>query len=604
MKIDQSFIDKYITNEIPDQLRAIKKKASNDICIHALGKPDDDLLKNYQPSEPDWAVEYKKSNYRAVTQALYDKILSVISKIERAPDFIIRFESASPKIKNGETLEQYTTQSYPEYRSFKNWFWNYYLNEFLMHPNGVMVGEPLEVTEETSDYTKPVINTYTESQIICFDDEVLILKLHEESPYMKGGKVFKVIDDMAIYELNEKQDSYQVQLIYTHGLGYIPAKYNGGIEVKCEGKKYYESMIRGVVPSWHQAIVENADKNVSVKMHAYPEAAVYASDTCPSCNGSKYIIEKGTRLGKPFDRQIPCGNCKGSGVAPSSPFSISIQRPARQNEAPIPSWAPKKYIEKELGTLEFIKKDVQDLLVEGLKAVNMDFLSELPKEESGKSKSYDWEQTHLFLYNLASYLVQNNMTFCYEVMNDYRNGVLLGNVVKGEENEMKIFDTEELNDQLPFIMVPEDYDIIDSDSLEEEIARAKESKVEANIVSEMEKKYISKRFAGDNDTINYLTAVIDLDPLRNLNEDEKLARLARNGISQDQYIMSCQIEDFITRADQENKKFYAMEYKDQKTILEGYVQEWKKANKPANTIPIQGQVDMGTLTKVSKAALM
>ncbi len=220
----------------------------------------------------------------------------------------------------------------------------------------------------------------------------------------------------------------------------------------------------------------------------------------------------------------------------------------------------------------------------------MDFLAEIPKEESGKSKSYDWEQTHLFLYNLASYLIQENMMFCFEVMNDYRNGVLLGNIVAGEENELKISDTEELNDQLPFIMVPEDYDIIDSDSLEEEIARAKESGVEANIVSEMEKKYIGKRFAGDQDTINYLTAIIDLDPLRNL--------------SQDQYIMSCQIEDFITRADQENKNFYALEYKDQKDILTGYVQEWKKENKPAPTLPIQGQVDMGTLTKVTKANLV
>jgi hypothetical protein len=333
VKIDQEFIDKYINSEIPDPLRDKKLKASNDICIHAKGKPDDALLKNYQPSEPDWAVDYKKSNYRAVTQALYDKILSTISKIERAPDFIIRFDTVSPKIKNGETLEQYTSNSYPEHKSFKNWFWNYYLNEFLMHPNGVMVGEPLEITEETFDYVRPIINTYTENQIICFDDDVLILKLYEESPYLKGGKVFKVIDDTNIYELNEKQDSYQVQLTYTHGLGYIPARYNGGIEVKHEGKKYFESMLRGVVPSWHQAIVENADKNVSIKMHAYPEAAVYASDVCPSCHGSRFIQEKGIRLGKPFQKQVSCGTCKGSGVAPSSPFGITIQRPSRANEA-------------------------------------------------------------------------------------------------------------------------------------------------------------------------------------------------------------------------------------------------------------------------------
>lgn len=585
ISIDEAFIDKYINKATDTKLTKLKKKASKDICIHAEGKPDDELLKKYQPSEPDWAIEYKKENYRAVTQALYDKILSVISKIERAPDFIIRFDKASPKIKNGETLEEYTTKDYPKYKSIKNWAFNNYMNEFLLHPNGVLVGEPLE-KGETQQVSKPVMCTYKEDQIIAFTDEFLLIKLYEESPYLKDGKVYKVIDDTFIYELYEKEKSYQKEEIYKHGLGYIPAIYNGGIECEYEGKKYFESMIRGVVPSWHQAIVENQDKNVSVKMHAYPESAVYASDTCPECNGAKIVTSTRTTLGKDRITQSNCGTCKGSGVAPSSPFGISIQRPMRANELAAPIWAPKKYIEKDLKPLDFLKQDVADLLVDGLKAVNMDFLAELPKEESGKSKAYDWEQTNLFLYNVASYFIQRNIIFSFEVINDYRNGVLLGKVVEGEENEMKIYDTEELNDQLPTVSVPEDYDIIDADSLEEEIARAKEAGIEPNIIAEMEKKYIAKRFAGDPNTINFLTDVINLDPLRNLTEDEKLARLARNGVNQDQYIMSCQIEDFVYMASQQYKDFYTKEYLDKKEIIEGYAADWKAKNKPVVLMPI------------------
>lgn len=585
IKIDEAFIDTYINKATDDKLSKLKKKASKDICIHAEGKPDDELLRKYQPSEPDWAVEYKKDNYRAVTQALYDKILSVIAKIERAPDFIIRFDKPSAKIKSGETLEEYTSKDYPKYKSLKNWAFNSYMNEFLLHPNGVLVGEPLEEGEK-QQVAKPVMCTYKEEQIIKFTDDFLLIKLYEESPYLSNGKVYKVIDDTFIYEMYEKTESYEIQEIYKHGLGYIPAIYNGGIECEHEGKKYFESMIRGVVPSWHQAIVENQDKNVSVKMHAYPESAVYASDTCQECNGSKFVTETRKRNGTDYQSQSTCKTCKGSGVAPSSPFGISIQRPMRANELAAPIWAPKKYIEKDLKPLDFLKKDVADLLVDGLKAVNMDFLAELPKEESGKSKAYDWEQTNLFLYNLASYFIQRNIIFSYEVINDYRNGVLLGKVVEGEENEMKIYDTEELNDQLPIISVPEDYDIIDADSLEEEIARAKEAGIEPNIIAEMEKKYIAKRFAGDPNTINFLTDVINLDPLRNLTEDEKLARLARNGVNQDQYIMSCQIEDFVYMASQQYKDFYTKEYLDKKTIIEGYASEWKAKNKPVALMPI------------------
>jgi hypothetical protein len=89
----------------------------------------------------------------------------------------------------------------------------------------------------------------------------------------------------------------------------------------------------------------------------------------------------------------------------------------------------------------------------------------------------------------------------------------------------------------------------------------------------MEVDYASKRFNTDESVRDLVSLTLKLDPLPNISEDEKMARLSNKGILPETYIVSSNINEFVQRALDEDPDFAGKPLKDQKAKLLTYAIE-------------------------------
>jgi hypothetical protein len=563
----KDFIDKYITRYHDAYVRDEQIRLYKALKKHFSGKYEDvaELLTSYQPSEPDWIKEYKAKIYRPITKKGTSKITSVLSKISRANDFVIIKGNESPKVADGQGIYDYITKGFGKYKSIQNWFFNYNFENFLQDANGVQVTMPKHIHEaiegeiyeiQESEFVEPLPYYYCIEDCQYIDYDLLILK--------EGKKVWTIWDKVNLYKLvqNEK-GQYNTDIIWVHNSGYIPFIYNGGVIKYLKDNFLYESFIAGIVPDFDQALVENTDKNAGIKMHTYLESAIYGQQICMHCNGQGQIEKK---IGSSITRHT-CSHCDGTGIAKSSTFADLVVRPTKGGEDALPSWAPKKYIDRNLDPIKFLSEDIKQLINSGYDAVNMSHLSEMPMNTSGTSKAYDWEQTNLFIFKVADYICQVVFKNIIKFINDQRYGVLLG------------LGSEELNNQLPFITTPTNYDIVGVSELEQQIALAKQNGISSSILEEMELAYVSKKFAGNPRQIAFHTNIIQLDPLRGATSDDVLT-MQSTGVSQKTIITHNLINQFVTKAFEEIKNFQELPLLKRFEIVDKYAEEYLKANKP------------------------
>lgn len=570
--ITKEFVDTYL-KESEDYKERVKE--SEKIKVHFSDKPCPIFLKKYQPSEPDWAIAYKEENWRAITKTYAVKVESMIAKIFRASDFVIKFEDSSVNsAATGETLQDYTEKNFPKTKNLLYYVQAIWLRQYLTEPNGVTLIAPINPKKDKNEYWKPFFTQYEAKKVLSFDEDYLIIK--------EGKDKWVIVDKTDIIEVEKVKNGYTQTVIYSHDLGYIPAKYNGGSPKLEDGEFLYESVIAGVCPWWDQALVEEADKNVQVKQHVHPEKEVYGDDKCKSCSGSGKTAHS-IGLEKRIEHKT-CHNCGGSGIAtPSaSPFGIWHRRPPRGAEAPGPDWSV-RYVEKDLKPVEFLDGDIDKRILRGLEAVCMAQLAEetADKTESGIKKSYDWEQTNLFLYNIAVDICQFFLPWCYKVIADYRYGA----VGQGwtEEKVLK---------SLPQINTPQRYDIVGVNDIKTQIAELKKENVSPDIINELEKQLINKEFAGDSDTINYLSSVIELDPLRNYSVEDKSLMTASGFAKTDDAAVSSNIQTLVQTLGMD-KNFYNLPLDQKKKKVYDLARKEGIIKKEAVLIPMSGEAGIG-----------
>ena len=564
----QAFIEKYIEKDHDKELKDIKVNEFRSLKRHSDGKVDDalDMMVTYQPSEPEWAIKYKKDNYRAITKAPFKKVQNSIAKIQKARDLIITpSDKNSPKIKESETLYTYLFDKFPKYNSLLQWFFNYQIKNYLTDANGLVVIAPKYVLDDdyieeykdkpTNEFIQPIPYSFSITKVKYFDNNLLIIEVDKHE--------WLVVDTVNYYLLKRDhvKEKYTTTLLYVHNLGYVPAIENGGVLTSEDDDIYYESWVAGIIPDFDQALLENIDKNVTIKQHLYPERVEFTQNECTTCNGTGSVTTTNS-----FGRTNThtCHSCGGSGFSSGSPFGITKVRPAMGGEdSAIPAWAPVKYVEKDLKPVEFLSKDIDNLIKKGLGAVNMEFLAESPTDQSGISKAYDYDQTHNFLSNISSDIFGRLLPFIIDTTNRLRYSELL------EFNDIL------LRDQLPTINIPNDFDIVTASVIEEQIGKATQNGVSSSIVESMEMDYISKKYEGSPKELAYQQNIILLDALRGMKSEDIMTMNALTPFNPLTLITHSFINSFIERAFIENKDFASFELSRRKDIINKYAQEYK-----------------------------
>jgi hypothetical protein len=128
---------------------------------------------------------------------------------------------------------------------------------------------------------------------------------------------------------------------------------------------------------------------------------------------------------------------------------------------------------------------------------------------------------------------------------------------------------------------PEKYDLLSSGYYLERIKAAREAKVSPLILSAMEVEYAVKSMYNNPELANVLVSVSKLNPLPSVSEEDKMVMKSNGGISEKDYIISCNIVSFIQRASEEHQDFFKQEIKKQKEIIAGYAEEVMEANASA-----------------------
>jgi hypothetical protein len=486
------------------------------------------------------------------------KVITSLSKIRRSADWSIKFEDEEQftRIPEGERLSDYIEYKFPYFTSLTNWVFDVYLRQYATDPNSVVAVLPLMTDVEENDYLKPFPSIFTSDLVLDFvqEDYAVIENpagaLYRSGNSMVEGKSFFVATTQRWTRWDQINGRMQfAATVYEHGLGFLPVFKAGGIMIDSKNTLYlYESRLSAMIPHLDEAVREYSDLQASIVLHLYPERWEYAASDCVKCNGTGRCRHETT------EEIVACNACNGHGKRLTSPYGKILVFPTEAGNNPVPN-PPAGFVEKDVEIIKLQDERVEAHKYAALSAINMEFLAKTPLSESGVAKEVDRDELNNFVNAIAEDVIKmmdniilTTATFRYRLQ----------------------YNEEIIKEMLPEIPVPEKFDMLSSRNLEEDVKSAKENKLNPVLLNAIEKDFARKKFNTDMAVSDELFLILELDPLPNVSEEDKMVRLTNGGITKETYILSSNIHDFVQRAIQENPDFADLPIKEQKDKIKSY----------------------------------
>lgn len=554
----------------------------------AEGEYDFDAIRERRPAESEKVQAYRAKIWVELSKEIISQITTNLSKIRRSSDWSVTFDKdVPPSVPEKETLQAYTEKYFPFYTTFESYVFSVLLKNYLIDPNAVIMIAPLNYDVEANEYLKPYPVIFNTHQVLDYvENEYAVIEIKKKN--VAGGveqKEYVVIDSEFIttWRITGNKGGYQKDE-YAHNLGVMPAfRMRGRFFKSYDNIGRYgkhtvnESPIQTVAPRLKEYDREYSDLQAEVVQHIHSERWQYTTQQCPSCKVGN--ISTGNVTDKKTKKQIICPSCRGVGVIVASPYSGIVVTPSSMNKlgdspAPIP---PAGYITKPVDIVKIQDERVNQHAYKALCSINMQYLMQVPQNQSGYAKDVDREELNNFAYGIAEDLVWM-MDRCYYLFAKYRYRV---------KSDGSSLSDEEISELVPKVAVPEKFDLISSNYLLVEMKSAQEAKVHPLIFAQLNYEYASKAFYNEPEISALLKLSMRLDPLPGLSEDDKMLRLSNYGITELDYIISCNIWQFTQRAIEENAEFYSMPMKEQKAIMRTYAEEVKADQDETKEKPAQ-----------------
>lgn len=540
----------------------------NELRIHADGVTPTEMLTRRRPSETDEILKYREDTYKPITKLPVSKVITSFGKIRRSADWSIDFpgDTVSSRIIEEETLNAYCNTNLPGYGSITDWAFGILLKQNLIDANAVIAVIPLEQIMN-NEYAKPVPILFNSDQVVILNEkeQYCILRSKVKVNYSttsnltQSGNVYYYIDEREILIYEMGRDGYQVVFQQINTIGQFPV-----FKVKAEAYQQFDNMslnrsrLHAMVPFLDEAACEYSDLQGSKIQHLYPLFWYYQNKDCGPCSGTgKTTTETGP---------VTCNTCGGGGKVKFSPFAhIQVDPAGIGNQAnPVP---PAGYITRDTAILKLQEESVEKNMFKALAAINMQFLDQTPLSISGDAKNVDREELNNTVYNTAEDLVYSVDRVLYFI-NEWRYSYVVS-----ESTARKAM--------LPYIAVPQNFDLLPEDYLMKEVTDARTAKVNPLLVATLEQQLAAKKFYNQPDLAENIKLYFDLDPLPGYGVDEKMSLISNKAITLEDFIISSYMASFIKRAIREDKDFAKKEYKDQMALLVKYAQEKIKANDQA-----------------------
>lgn len=540
---------------------------------HSDGCYPTELIECRRPNEPLEVQKYRKEIWVPKTKPTFGRVLASLGKIRRSADWSIKYPELGifTKIRESESLEDYCEKHFPYFESVTNWIFSVALKKYLTDSNGVVLIMPLTTDVPETDFVKPYPILFDCCDVVKFEaGESAILSNPLGCMYVnkkgtiKNGRSWYYVDTFAItkYDQIDDKGTMAPNTPYEHNLGIMPCFKLGGIVCESEGHNFlYESRIAGILPELDEALREYSDLQAAKVLHVYPERWEFTQHECSTCKGTGQrrnpLWFEGCASNVSI--QVPCDAGCHNGYIASGPYSkLLIRQPSTiEGGGAIPN-PPAGYVEKDVEIVKLMDYSVRQHIYDGLAAINFQELAEVPMEQSGVAKQVDRDEQNNTIHAIAEDLVKI-MDSTYKITAYYRY--------------KNLYALEEIDKMLPQIPVPEKYDLFSITNMQNELNTAKTGKTNPVIVNAMEVDYASKRFNTDQSVRDLVSLTLKLDPLPNISEDEKMARLSNKGILQETYIVSSNINEFVQRALDEDSDFAGLPLKEQKAKLLSFANE-------------------------------
>lgn len=579
INVTRDLIEQYASKQIKYKAYDEAVELYKALKVHANGEMPEEIIEERRPSESERIKEYRKKIYVPITKPTVGKVITSLSKIRRSQDWSINYDPnnipARVAGRADETLQAYCEDNYPYFRSVTNWAFSVLLKALEIDANAVEAIWPLEWDVADAAFLRPYSYIFHSDQVLDFSmDDYAVLQSADSYVYTVDGRTYTngliiyIIDKVNIHRWVQYDMGYKMREDWKrpHGLGFAPIRRLGGVFFKALDNIFlYESRIQAMVPRLDEAARIYSDLQAEIVQHVHSDKWIYVNTECRHCNGNGKIQLANQDL-------CTCTQCEGRGYVQTSPYSnIVLTPPSSMQQHNIPT-PPAGYIQKTDVALMVDKIDIQveKQIYGALSAINMEFLSNSPMNQSGLAKEVDKDELNNFVHSVAEDIV-SVMDWTYFVINEYRYKDFVPNV-------------EERRKMLPSIPVPEKFDLLSSVLLLDDLVKANQNKLSPVILNQMQLEYAAKKFYNDHQVKDELETVFELDPFPNISEEDKMVRLSNDGITRLDYVISSNIQQFVRRAMEENDKFGSLDMAQRKKIIEKYAKDVIKQNSAKDAI--------------------
>jgi hypothetical protein len=396
---------------------------------------------------------------------------------------------------------------------------------------------------EETELFEPVATVYDSVSLVDFVDE-------EYYTFQFGDmiKVFTTTEILFYKRAKRGADKWDLVFEYAHEFGFVPVFRLGGI---IKGKLepfYYESWIRGVLPHWNQVVQLTSDLQAAYVNHLYMDKWEFETD-CQASDCIDGFVKTEVRDGK--DTVITegkCSTCMGSGKVSKNPYSIySVNRDAISTDInPIP---PAGYIDKPIDVVDKVEQRIDKEEKRGLASINMEIVTMVGNDQSGTAKTVDREDLNSFLSRYSRHV------FEYVLPN------LIFNIAAWRYGE-----TSKIEEIVPSISQPKDFNVISLDRLTEEYKDASNANVSANYLQHIEGEIVQSKFANNEDGRKKNETIIKLQPFPGKSVDQLLT-LQNLGQPEWKIYKSIAIIELVDMAIEDKADFLDLDLKQKREII-------------------------------------
>jgi len=551
--VSPSFLEPYLMQGLRHEDYDDAVEMYEELETHADGEYPGELIDQRRPAESDEIKHYRKKIFVPITKPVFTKVYNSLMKIRKSQDWMISFPNKLPAvIAEDESPEKYLMYKMPRNGSITNWMFSVCFKQYLIDANAAVLTLPTNWEKQDNQYYEPYPMIFNSEDVLDYKEGLYyLLKEHDEDKYWMIQP-----DIIQIFEVKD----YAVREVFQmpNALGYIPVRHLYGMIIEnYKDRALYESRISGIVPKMNEALREYSDLQAEIVQHIHSTMWSMQPQQCGRCKGLGEIPKENSA-------PIKCPSCSGKGLLPLNPFEHLVLPAPRPGEPALPT-PPIGYVEKDTSIVKLQEERIRQHIYDALSAINMEFLAETPLSQSGVAKQVDREELYSFVHSIAEDIVRIMDEIIYDICAWRYSGV-----------------TSDIRALLPYIPVPERFDMLSGKVLVDELTSMVNAKVDPAIINAAQIELAGKKF-NDSEVKDLVVLKLKLDPFAGVPEENISLQRMYNAIDQNDLIIHANINKFVTRALEEVQDFANLSYADQMAVMLRYAQERRALPPPAPT---------------------